>query len=117
MYARVQIHSIHDIYVLCENLIKCFLNCMMWSTRYHDGEMLACGRYPNQSVADGGLSKYIADNESINGQDLVVWCTQVATYHPRMEDWPAMPMVHVSLKIEPDGFFDRNPAIDIPPTR
>ena len=47
--------------------------------------------------------------------ELVVWA-DVGTHHfPRPEDWPVMPVDRTGLRLEPDGFFDRNPALDVPP--
>jgi primary-amine oxidase len=33
---------------------------------------------------------------------------------PRPEQWPVMPVDRIGFKLEPDGFFDRNPTLDIP---
>ena len=33
----------------------------------------------------------------------------------RPEDWPVMPVDRVSFWLKPAGFFDRNPALDVPP--
>ncbi len=33
----------------------------------------------------------------------------------RPEDWPIMPVDTVSFWLKPAGFFDRNPALDVPP--
>ena len=35
----------------------------------------------------------------------------------RPEDWPVMPSDIVSFWLKPFGFFDRNPALDVPPSR
>jgi primary-amine oxidase len=32
-----------------------------------------------------------------------------------LEDWPVMPVQHIGFKLQPVGFFDRNPALDVPP--
>jgi hypothetical protein len=34
----------------------------------------------------------------------------------RPEDWPVMPVDVVSFWLKPFGFFDRNPALDVPPS-
>ena len=34
----------------------------------------------------------------------------------RPEDWPVMPSDTVSFMLKPFGFFDRNPALDLPPS-
>ena len=33
---------------------------------------------------------------------------------PRREDWPVMPTAKKSFELLPYGFFDRNPALDLP---
>jgi primary-amine oxidase len=39
-----------------------------------------------------------------------------ANHVPRPEDWPVMPVGHIGFTLKPDGFFERNPALDVPPT-
>jgi primary-amine oxidase len=34
---------------------------------------------------------------------------------PRPEDWPVMPACSLGFRLKPDGFFTRNPALDLPP--
>ena len=39
-----------------------------------------------------------------------------ASHHfPRLEDWPVMPVVSCGFHLRPVGFFDCNPALDVPP--
>jgi primary-amine oxidase len=33
----------------------------------------------------------------------------------RLEDWPVMPVERAGFALRPAGFFDRNPALDVPP--
>jgi len=33
----------------------------------------------------------------------------------RPEDWPVMPVTRVGFQLRADGFFDGNPALDVPP--
>jgi primary-amine oxidase len=91
-----------------------FINHPFWVTRYHDGEMYAGGVYPNQSRGGGGLTSWVANNESIANQDVVVWYTMGITHIPRPEEWPVMPVTHVGFKMIPANFFTRNPALDVP---
>src|SRR5918995_2616123 len=35
---------------------------------------------------------------------------------PRPEDWPVMPVESTGFLLAPVGFFDRNPALDVPPS-
>jgi primary-amine oxidase len=45
---------------------------------------------------------------------VVLWHTFVAHHVPRSEDWPVMPVTHVGFHLKPFGFFDGNPALDVP---
>lgn len=36
------------------------------------------------------------------------------THNPRIEDFPVMPVERVSVMLKPDGFFTKNPALDVP---
>ena len=91
-----------------------FVDRHFWVTRYRADEMYAAGAYPNQSLGGAGLSKWIANNEPLSGQDVVVWYTMGVTHVPRPEEWPIMSVTHAGFKLIPGGFFSRNPALDVP---
>ena len=91
-----------------------FINNHFWATRYHPDEMSAAGVYPNQSRGGDGLPHWVANNETLVKQDVVVWYTLGITHIPRPEEWPVMPVTHVGFKMIPGGFFARNPALDVP---
>lgn len=91
-----------------------FINHHFWATRYNAQELYAAGVYPNQGRGGEGLPRFVADNESIESQDVVVWYTLGVTHVPRPEEWPVMPVTHVGFKLIPGGFFSRNPALDVP---
>ncbi|MEH1815073.1 MAG: primary-amine oxidase [Nostoc sp.] len=86
----------------------------LWVTKYKPTELYAGGDYPNQTQAGKGLPKYIADDEALMGEDIVLWYTMGVTHIPRSEDWPVMPVHRVGFKLVPRGFFSRNPAINLP---
>jgi primary-amine oxidase len=44
----------------------------------------------------------------------VVWYTFGMHHVVRLEDWPVMPRQHVGFSLQPFGFFDRNPVLDLP---
>lgn len=85
-----------------------------WVTKYHEEELWPAGRYPNQHAGGGGLPEYIADAESVDGGDIVLWHTFGPTHIPRPEDWPIMPVDAYHFWLKPYGFFDRNPALNVP---
>jgi primary-amine oxidase len=91
-----------------------FLNHHFWATRFHDAEMHASGYYPNQSRGGAGLEEWTADNEGLDGTDVVVWYTTGVTHIPRPEEWPIMNVHPTGFKLMPAGFFARNPALNLP---
>ncbi|HKY05962.1 MAG TPA: nickel transporter, partial [Blastocatellia bacterium] len=91
-----------------------FINNHLWVTRYNPQEIYSAGVYPNQSKGGDGLPRYAANDEALEGQDIVVWYTLGVTHIPRPEEWAVMPVTHVGFKLIPGGFFDRNPALDVP---
>ncbi len=104
-------------YLAPESLVRKraqFINNHLWATRYSPQELYAAGVYPNQSKGGDGLPKFVANNEAIENQDVVIWYTLGVTHIPRPEEWPVMPVTHVGFKLVPGGFFSRNPALDVP---
>ena len=87
----------------------------LWVTPYHPDERWPCGDFPTQSAADSGLPVWTAQNRSITGTDVVLWYVFGIHHITRPEDWPVMPVDTVSFWLKPFGFFDRNPALDLPP--
>ena len=85
-----------------------------WVTRYKDGELYAGGDYPFQGSAGDGLTTYASPAENVNAQDVVVWYTVAHTHMPHVEQYPVMTTESAHFHIEPDGFFDSNPALDAP---
>ncbi|KAK1930413.1 Histamine oxidase [Phytophthora citrophthora] len=86
----------------------------LWVTQYTRDEMWAAGYTPNQHPGYSGLPAYAKANRSVNGEDIVVWHTFGLTHFPRVEDWPIMPVDYAGFGFRPDGFFDRNPTLDVP---
>jgi primary-amine oxidase len=88
----------------------------LWVTPYAPGENRAAGDYPNQHAGGDGLPAWTAANRSLVDTDVVVWHTFGVTHVPRPEDWPVMPVEYCGFSLVPVGFFDKNPALDVPPT-
>jgi primary-amine oxidase len=91
-----------------------FMTRHLWVTRYHPRERYAAGDYPNQHPGGAGLPEYIRDDAPLEDTDLVVWYTFGAHHVVRPEDWPVMPVTYIGFMLKPVGFFDRNPALDVP---
>lgn len=88
----------------------------LWVTPYSPDERRAAGEYPNQHPGDDGLPRFTANDRSVVDTDLVVWYSFGVTHFVRPEDWPVMPVEYTGFTLMPFGFFDRNPALDVPPT-
>jgi primary-amine oxidase len=86
----------------------------LWVTKYDPAERYPAGDFVNQHPGDGGLPTFVAQDRDIDGEDIVVWHTFGLTHFPRPEDWPVMPVDYAGFKLKPVGFFDRNPALNVP---
>jgi primary-amine oxidase len=87
----------------------------LWVTPFSPQERYPAGDYPNQHAGGDGLPQWTAANRPIENTDLVVWYTFSHMHVPRPEDWPVMPACSIGFQMKPDGFFARNPSMDLPP--
>ena len=92
-----------------------FITKNLWVTPYVPEERYPAGEYPNQHAGGAGLPQWTQANRSIVETNVVLWYTLGVTHVPRPEDWPVMPVRTVGFQLQPFGFFDRNPALDVPP--
>lgn len=92
-----------------------FLDNDFWVTPYSEDEMYADGEYPTQNDNPTGLREWTQDDRNIVGEDLVAWYTLGVNHRTRPEDWPILPVEIAGFELAPEGFFDENPAIDVPP--
>jgi primary-amine oxidase len=92
-----------------------FVNHHVWVTPFAGEEKFAAGDYPNQSSGGDGLERWTERDRSISNEDVVFWYTFGHTHIPRQEDYPVMPASYIGFLLKPNGFFDRNPANDLPP--
>jgi len=87
----------------------------MWVTPYAPDERRAAGDYPNQHRGGDGLPRWTTADRSLVDTDIVAWHTFGVSHSPRPEDWPVMPVEYCGFHLIPVGFFDANPALDVPP--
>jgi primary-amine oxidase len=93
-----------------------FVDHHVWVTPYSESEQFAAGDFPNQSRGGDGLPAWTARDRAIADQDVVFWYTFGHTHLPRLEDYPVMPTAYIGFLLKPSGFFDHNPANDLPPS-
>jgi primary-amine oxidase len=88
----------------------------LWVTPFDEEERWPSGEFCNQSRHDAGLPAWTEADRSIADTDIVLWHVFGIHHITRPEDWPVMPVDTVSFSLKPVGFFDRNPALDVPPS-
>ena len=88
----------------------------LWATPYEPAEVRAAGEFPNQHAGGAGLPEWTAADRDLVDTDVVLWYSFGVTHLPRPEDWPVMPVEYTGFLLTPFGFFDRNPALDVPPS-
>jgi primary-amine oxidase len=91
-----------------------FIDAHFWATAYDPTQMYAAGFYANQGRGEDGLPIWIRADRSLQDSDVVIWYTLGVTHIPRPEDWPMMAVHAAGFKLVPGGFFDHNPALDVP---
>jgi primary-amine oxidase len=93
-----------------------FIAHHLWVTPYDAAQRFPTGDYPNQHPTGDGLPYWTEADRSIENTPLVVWYVFAHNHVPRPEDWPVMPVASLGFTLKPDGFFERNPALDLPPS-
>lgn len=93
-----------------------FVQHNLWVTKFDAKELYAAGDYMYQSADAQGLPEYVADDAPLEDTDVVLWYTVGAHHVVCPEDWPVMPCHYTGFKLKPVGFFDGNPALDLPPS-
>ena len=87
-----------------------FTNSTLWMTRFKPRELWASGDYPNLSKPGTGLPVYVANKESIDNKDLVLWYNASFHHITRPEDFLIMPTMWNGFTLRPVHFFDGNKA-------
>ena len=93
-----------------------FADHNIYVTRYADGELYAGGKYTNQSRGGTGVRSWADRKDNVVDQDIVVFVQFGINHIPRVEDFPVMPCEVLKVSLKPVNFFDKNPALDVPPS-
>ena len=92
-----------------------FADHNLYVTRYRDGELYAGGKYTNQSRGGAGVRAWAGRRDRVLDTDLVVFVQFGLQHATRVEDFPVMPCETIRVTLKPVNFFERNPALDVPP--
>lgn len=93
-----------------------FADHNLYAVKYHDGELYAGGKYTNQSRGGDGVRAWASRKENITDTDLVLYVQFGLQHSTRIEDFPVMPCEIIKVALKPVNFFDKNPALDVPPS-
>ena len=93
-----------------------FLKKNLWVSAYSPTERFPGGDYPNQRPPDrpDGVDHWTKRDANLDGADVVLWHVFGVTHVVRTEDAPVMPCERVGFAIQPSGFFDSSPCVDVP---
>jgi primary-amine oxidase len=94
-----------------------FMYRHLWVTPFAPAERYPAGDFPFQHPGGAGLPAWTSGNRATRDADVVVWHVFGTNHVPRLEDWPVMPVEKTGFHLKPVGFFDRNPAHEVPPSR
>ena len=88
----------------------------IYVTAHQDRELYAGGWYTNQSRGGTGVRAWADRQDDVVDKDIVVWVQFGINHVPRIEDFPVMPCETLKVSLKPVNFFDKNPALDVPPS-
>ncbi|WP_428926270.1 primary-amine oxidase [Marinibacterium sp. SX1] len=94
-----------------------FIYNHLWLTEYHADERFPAGDFMNHSDGSEGVHKAAERGNSIDGKDVVAWHVFGLHHNVRLEDFPVQPVISTGFMLMPNGFFDGNPCLDLPPER
>jgi primary-amine oxidase len=92
-----------------------FASKNLWVTPHADAERFPAGDYVYQHAGGAGLPEWTRRDRPLEDTDVVLWYCCGTTHFVRPEDWPVMPVEYAGFTLKPHGFFDRSPALDVPP--
>ncbi|KAF8131567.1 copper amine oxidase [Boletus edulis] len=101
-----------------------FAHKALWVVRDEEGpkggRMWPSGKYVPQTreEPEDSVGRWVKEGHgNIDNEDIVLYLTVGTTHIPRPEDWPVMPVEHVSVLFKPTSFFSKNPSMDVPGTK
>ncbi|KAK2760484.1 peroxisomal copper amine oxidase [Colletotrichum kahawae] len=99
-----------------------FARKSLWVVPYRDHDIFPAGDYVCQSQGEENhphnttIVDWVARDEPIENRDIVCYIQFGLTHFPRTEDFPIMPAEPVSVTLRASNFFQKNPAMWVPPS-
>jgi primary-amine oxidase len=88
----------------------------IYVVKHREDELFSGGKYTNQSRGGTGVRSWASRNDNIVDEDVVLFVQFGINHVPRIEDFPVMPCEIIKVAFKPVNFFDKNPALDVPPS-
>lgn len=88
----------------------------LWVSAYAPEERYPAGEFMNHSDGTGGIADFIKQDRPLENESLVLWHVFGLHHAVRAEDFPVQPCISTGFKLMPAGFFNGNPAINLPET-
>ena len=85
----------------------------LWVTKNDPLHRYPAGEFVNGSNGSDGITDWVKERLPIDGEDIVAWHVFGLHHLPRLEDYPVQACVSTGFKLLPNGFFDRNPNLDL----
>jgi len=93
-----------------------FADHNIYVVKHKDDELYAGGKYTNQSRGGTGVRAWADREDNVKDEDVVVFVQFGINHITRVEDFPVMPCEILKVHMKPVNFFDKNPALDVPPS-
>ena len=98
-----------------------FATKSLWVLPYAENQRFPAGSYVCQSTGESHpqnetITDWVARDPSVDNTDIVCYIQFGLTHFPRTEDFPIMPAEPVSVILRASNFFEKNPALWVPPS-
>lgn len=93
-----------------------FVENHLWVSAHAPEERYPAGEFMNHSDGRGGIADFVKQDRPLANESLVLWHVFGLHHSVRVEDFPVQPCISTGFKLMPTGFFNGNPAINLPET-
>jgi len=91
-----------------------FIRNHVWVTPFDPDERYPAGEYVCNSDGSDSLAEFVKKDRSVENTDIVLWHCFGLHHVVRPEDFPVQPCISAGFALAPSGFFNLNPANDLP---
>ncbi len=93
-----------------------FIYNHLWVTKFDPEERYAGGEFMNHCDGSDGVQAFVKQDRELVDEDIVAWHVFGLHHQPRPEDFPVQACINCGFKLMPNGFFNGQPTMDMPPS-